>query len=66
MALLNEPVTSAIKKDVSERKWKGLAIQKMENIALETLNKQLKEQGGCVRCEQMGLNDLAGPLGNKR
>lgn len=66
MALSNEPVTSAIKKDVLERKWKGLAKLKMENIALEKLNKQLKEQGGCVRCEQMGLNDLAGPLGNKR
>ena len=44
----------------------GFSNTKMENIALETLNKQLKEQGGCVRCEQMGLNDLAGPLGNKR
>ena len=43
VALSNEPVTSAIKKDVLERKWKGLAKLKMENIALEKLNKQLKE-----------------------
>lgn len=43
VALSKEPVTSAIKKDVLERKWKGLAKLKMENIALEKLNKQLKE-----------------------
>ena len=59
-------MTSVVKKDVLERKWKGLAKLKMENIALEKLNKQLKEQGGCERCDKLGLNDLAGPFAKRQ
>ena len=38
----------------------------MENIALEKLNKQLKDQGGCERCDKLGLNDLAGPFAKRQ
>ena len=61
MALPDKPVTSVVKKDVLERKWKGLAKLKMENIALEKLNKQLKDQ-----LENQGPIDLNGPFANKR
>jgi len=60
-----EPVTSAIKTDVLERKWKSLAKLKKENIALEKLNRQLKEQGACERCDKLGLNDLTGPFAKR-
>lgn len=39
----SEEVTSIVKTDVLERKWKGLAKLKMETIALEKQIKQLKE-----------------------
>ena len=55
-------MTSAIKKDVLERKWKGLAKLKMENLALEKLNKQLKEQ--IASGER--FNDLAGPFAKRQ
>ena len=45
--------TSIVKTDVLERKWKGLAKLKMENIALEKQIKQLKEQA------EAGIQDLS-------
>ena len=55
----NDKVTSIVKTDVLERKWKGLAKLKMETIALEKQIKQLKESGGCERCEKLGIHDLS-------
>lgn len=43
-----------------------MAKLKLANNKLEMLNKQLKEQGGCERCDKLGLNDLAGPFAKRQ
>jgi platelet-activating factor acetylhydrolase IB subunit alpha len=58
---------SDLKKDLLEKKWTSVVRLKKQVMELEKMNKQLKEESVCAKCEAltemgaaMGLSKVAG------
>lgn len=52
---------SAAHKDLLEKKWTSVVRLKKQVMELEKLNKQLKEESVCARCE--ALNEMGATMG---
>lgn len=53
--------SSVLKKDLLEKKWSSVVRLKKQVMELEKINKQLKEEGVCARCE--ALNEIGANMG---
>lgn len=53
---------SDFKKDLLEKKWTSVVRLKKQVMELEKLNKQLREESVCARCEALG--EMGGAMGH--